>query len=69
VCMDAPKDRIVLAVHAPVRVWAVCAAALEAGRVVPGVPRARREDDAGVLLIGCVAGSVEDVESRSIPWQ
>jgi hypothetical protein len=52
------------AVHAPVRVWAVCAAALGAGRVVPGVPRAPRREDGG---IGGVAGSVDDVESKSIP--
>jgi hypothetical protein len=51
-----------------VRVWAVCAAALGAGRVVPGVPRARREDGAGVLLIAGVAVSVDDVESVARRW-
>jgi hypothetical protein len=38
------------AVRAPVRVWAVCPAAPGAGRVVPSLSRARREDSAGLLL-------------------
>jgi hypothetical protein len=49
-------------------VWAVCAAALGAGRVVPGVPRARREDGAGALLIAGVAVSVDNVESVARRW-
>jgi hypothetical protein len=51
------------AVHAPVRVWAVCAAARGAGRVVPGMPRAARADGPGVLLRDR-AVSVDNVESR-----